>query len=156
ITLEFSFCSEGVGFVVASPEGWSFNKTLDTEPGPALVGRSNGIRPKLDIDSRSPSLSIPLLYDGQDTPLQPSHEFCRPKLKPSNISNTQQLMFIEQLLGLFNLGQYYDHQRHGCAATAFESDNGERSISPLFQFPFDLLFRKHCGYASDYSVNISF
>ncbi|CAH1963819.1 unnamed protein product [Acanthoscelides obtectus] len=69
---------------------------------------------------------------------------------------SQQFVFVEHLLRLFSLGQYHDHERHGCAAAALQSNDVERAISPLLQFSLNLSIRKVDGNSSNHRVDVPF
>ncbi|CAH1966449.1 unnamed protein product [Acanthoscelides obtectus] len=69
---------------------------------------------------------------------------------------SQQFVFIEYLLGLFTRGQTHDHQSHGRAATAPQSNNMERARSPLLKFFLNLRIRKVAGNSPNHSVDVPF
>ncbi|CAH1999373.1 unnamed protein product [Acanthoscelides obtectus] len=69
---------------------------------------------------------------------------------------SQQFVFVEHLLRLFSLGQYHDHQRHGRAAAALQSNDVKRAISPLLQFSLNLSIRKVDGNSSNHRMDVPF
>ncbi|CAH1976384.1 unnamed protein product [Acanthoscelides obtectus] len=69
---------------------------------------------------------------------------------------SQQLVFVEHLLRLFSLGQCHDHQRHGRAAAALQSNYVERAISPLLKFSLNLSIREVDGNSSNHRVDVLF